>query len=243
MVKISLPPEKRVQFFVYIIESPSPADMYHNRFEGDMLKKALSLDKIASTHRIAVNKEAFEAAIKIGLIDEQMKVYSNLIPIIHISAHGSKDGIQLTDGQVITWSELKNLLLPVNRALNGTLMLCMSSCEGFHACRMAMSSEEELPFFAVVGNKGRPAWSDTAVAYAAFYHLIKKGCYVTDAVKAMREASGDDNFQEIRAQEARKAFIEEISSQQLIPNFQQRLQQNNKETPPSPEAKNLEKSS
>jgi len=53
MVKISLSPEKRIKFFVYIIESPSPEDMYHNRFEGDMIQKALSLDIIPSSHRIA----------------------------------------------------------------------------------------------------------------------------------------------------------------------------------------------
>jgi hypothetical protein len=78
---------------------------------------------------------------------------------------------------------------------------------------MAMEEEGDLPFFAVIGHKGKPTWSDTAVGYAAFYHLISKGCYVVDAVEAMREASGENGFKTITAKEARKAFIDAIKEQ------------------------------
>jgi hypothetical protein len=215
MVKISLPPEKRLKFFVYIIESPSGPDLYHKRYEGDMLERALSLDSIPCTHHIAIHEEAFRATFLIGL-KEAMEKHQDLTPIIHISAHGSSEGIQLSDGTVINWKVLKNLLHPINKALKGNLLICMSSCEGYSACRMAMEKEEgELPFFAIVGNTGKPKWSDTAVAYAVFYHLIKKGCFIVDAVKAMKEASGDDNFRSIMGIEVKKAYLDVIKQEEM----------------------------
>jgi len=210
MVKASLLPDERINFFVHMIESPNPADLYHKRHEGEILEKALSLDEIPSAHRIVVNSTAFRAAFSVG-VQEEMKRYSNLVPIIHISSHGSSKGIQLTDGTIIDWHKLKDILVPINKALKGGLILCMSACEGHNACRMAMSeAEEEFPFFAVVGHMGKPTWSDTAIAYAAFYHLIKKGCTVLDAVKAMCEASGDDGFQATTSVWAKKAFLDTI---------------------------------
>ncbi len=224
---------------MYIIESPSASDVYHKRYEGDMLQKALSLDLIYSAHRIVVNSEAFKASLLVGL-EEQVKTYANLLPIVHISAHGGADGIELTSGEIIGWEELKALLTPINKALNGSLFLCMSSCEGFSACRMAMNKDDELPFFAVIGNKGRPVWSDTAIAYASFYHLISKGCYVVDAVKAMCEASGDTGFTAITGAEAKKAFVDVIEHQK-IEAIRENLEEEINKNPPSQEATNLEK--
>lgn len=242
MAKISVPPEKRVPFFVYIVESPSAPDMYHRRFEGDILQKALALDEILSAHRIAVSRDAFNAAVQMGLGQEMMQWCKDQVPIIHISAHGSQEGLQLTDKTVMPWSDLKQLLLPVNEALKGNLIICMSSCEGAAACRMAMTQDEKeaYPFFGVVGHSKTPTWSDTAVGFASFYHLIKKGYYLTDAVKGMCEASGDDGFSLIRASEARKVFIESIKNQALATDLQRALQQQSEAKPPSSEATKLE---
>ena len=78
---------------------------------------------------------------------------------------------------------------------------------------MAMSAEDpELPFFAIVGSADSPTWSDTAVAYATFYHLVAKEEYVVDAVKAMRVASGVETFFITTAEEARQGFLEYIKT-------------------------------
>jgi hypothetical protein len=105
-----------------------------------------------------------------------MKARDGYLPVLHISAHGNDDGIQLSDKTILNWNDLRDLLLPINKALKGALILCMSSCSGFLACTMAMHPEgENHVFFEVVGNTGSPTWSETAVAYAAFYHLLAKG--------------------------------------------------------------------
>ena len=40
-----VPQEERLKFFVYVIESPSPVDLYHRRSEGEIIRQAAFLIK------------------------------------------------------------------------------------------------------------------------------------------------------------------------------------------------------
>lgn len=230
--------KQRRNFFVYIVESPSPVDLYHNRSEGELLMKALSLANILSSHKLAVNLEAFKASLTIGF-QSYLKLPNGPPPLLHISAHGSEAGIQLTSKEVVSWEILRDLLMPINKALNGMLILCMSSCKGFSACRMAMK-EGELPFFGAIGNIGDPTWSDTAIAYLTFYHLLSKGYPVVEAVKSMRSASGDDGFKEILSTKAREIYKEEVKKIN-IREFEEQITRNISKIPESPLVKELRK--
>ena len=44
--------------------------------------------------------------------------------------HGHPDGVALTCGDFLLWHDLRHLLLPLNRAMQGGLLICMSSCFG-----------------------------------------------------------------------------------------------------------------
>lgn len=205
-----LPPDKKLKFFVFVVESPSPVDLYHRRSEGEIIKQAVNLNQIPCTVRTAVNFEAFEASLKIGLIEE-MERYKGLIPILHISAHGYSEGIQISDGTIITWQNLRTFFTPINNALNNSLIICLSCCEGYSGIRMAMFLEDNgYPFYAIVANSGKPLWSDTAVAYSTFYHLISKGEFIIDAVNAMRIASGNKTFFAETAEQSRLCYLDHI---------------------------------
>jgi hypothetical protein len=210
-----LPPDKRMKFFVHIIESPSATDLYHNLRAGDLLSKAIRLNQIPCASRLTINLEAFIAALRIGL-SEEMQVNSNLVPVLHISAHGYDEGIEFSSGEVITWDQLRHLLKPINKALNGGLLLCMSTCKGYSGSRMAMFlDQDDHPFFAIVGNSERPSWPETAVAFTTFYHLIANGHFIIDSVNAMRIASGNQFFFVITAEEAKKNYIDYIKNLDL----------------------------
>jgi hypothetical protein len=219
-----VPPDKRIKFFVFVVESPSPEDLYHGRSEGEIIRKAVNLNQIPCIVRTAVNLEAFEASLKIGLTEE-MKTYKDLIPILHISAHGHSEGIQLSDGTVIPWSNLRQLLAPINTALNNSLLVCLSCCESYSGIRMAMFIEDEgYPFYAIVANGEKPLWSDTAVAYSTFYHLLSKGEFIINAVKAMQIASGNNAFWVKTAEQARQGYLEHIRSIN-VPAAQEQLEE------------------
>lgn len=203
-----IPEAQRLKFFVYIVESPSAVDLYHQRGEGYVVQQAVRLNLIQCVHRLAINLQAFDAALTVGL-KEAMDATPGHIPILHISAHGFDQGIQLSSGEVILWSRLKDMLAPINKALNNSLIVCMSTCEGYSGSQMAMLSEaDKFPFFALIGNGSKPTWPETAVAFSTFYHLLANHHYVADAVRAMCIASGNDNFFLTTAQESRQAFLD-----------------------------------
>ena len=87
-----VPLDQRLKFFVYVVESPSAPDIYHGRSESFLLQQAIALNGIPCIARYAINKEAFYAAIRSGL-SEAMAQHPNLLPIIHLSAHGDSHGI------------------------------------------------------------------------------------------------------------------------------------------------------
>jgi hypothetical protein len=214
------------RFFVYVIESPSPVDLYHGRSEGDIIKQAACLNHIHCSVKTAVNSEAFEASIKLGL-KQEMEIFKEQFPVLHISAHGYEEGIQLTSGEQLTWAQFRLLLHPVNQALNGNLIVCLSSCQGYSGTRMAMHLEDDgYPFFAIIANAETPLWSDTAVAYSTFYHLLAKGAFIMNAVEAMRVASGNSTFFVQTAEQSRLSYIEYIQqkeTQPLIENLEDNL--------------------
>jgi len=228
-------------FFVYIIESPSAPDLYHGRSEGARVAETLRLDGIPCVSRTAINKDAFMAALRFGL-PESMKEFAGRHPILHLSAHGSEDGIELSSGDVLRWSELRQLLLPVNESLSGGLLLCMSACQGYSACRMAMTEEVDAPhpYFVVVGSHESPTWSDTAVSYLAFYHLLAKGRNISDAVAAMSAASGIQWVYET-AENSRQFYLDFIQSQIDTQAAQQQLQRVAERESLPVDAKGLEK--
>ncbi len=219
-----IPPEKRITFFVFVVESPSAVDLYHRRSEAEIIQQAVNLNQIPCIVRTAVNLEAFEASLKIGLPGE-MKQYEGHIPILHISAHGDSEGIQISDGTVIPWADLRQLLAPINIALDNKLLVCLSCCEGLAGTRMAMFIEDEgYPFYAIVANAGKPLWSDTAVAYSTFYHLLSKGEVIVDAVEAMRAASGEKTFFVETAEQSRQSYLDYIRSVD-VPAAQEQLEE------------------
>lgn len=207
-----LPPEQRIKFFVFVIESPSATDLYHRRSEGDIVRQAVELNGIKCVVKTAISRDAFDACLKIGLA-EAVNQMSGFLPLLHVSAHGNTDGIQLSDGYVMPWTELKDHLRPVNQALGGSLVVCMSSCEGYAGICMAMHLHEpDLPYFALIGCGAKPTWGETAVAYATLYHQLWRGEHINDAVQAMRVASGNNHFFLEHAQTARQGYIEYLNT-------------------------------
>jgi hypothetical protein len=207
-----LPPEQRIKFFVFVIESPSAVDLYHRRSEGEIVRQAVELNGINCTVKTAISFLAFDACLKVGL-SEAMGQMPGFIPLLHISAHGDVNGIQLSDGYNMSWVQLKDLLRPVNQALGGSLVVCMSSCEGYSGTRMAMHPEEsDLPYFALIGCGAQPTWGETAVAYATFYHQLWRGERIDSAVEAMRVACGNEFFFLEHAEKSRQNYIEYLNT-------------------------------
>jgi hypothetical protein len=182
-----------VNGFVYVIESPSDVDLLDGRSEGRVLCQALKLAGIPHWYSLVTSPKTFEMSLQERLV-QSLKAHPNMLPILHFSMHGNNEGIQISSGDFLSWTQLRHAIAPLNNQMNGSLLISMSSCMGGSGCRMAMHDEKSPSFWALVGNSGEALWSDAAVAYVTFYHLFFKGVAIDECVAAMRKASGDQRF-------------------------------------------------
>ena len=106
---------------------------------------------------------------------------------------------------------------------------------------MAMQLDDAPhPYFGFIGNYAKPTWSDTAVAYLAFYHRLSKGATIAEAVEAMKSASGDDLWVCETAEVAKRGFIEYVQRIDLS-HAQEQLEDNAESGDVPPGAKTLER--
>lgn len=212
----------RERIFVHIIESPKPKDLLDRRTEGLVLSEALRLAQIKRTYNLAVSKDAFLDSMVDRLIAAIHE--HNRIPILHLSVHGNEEQIALTDDHRFSWEGLRPMLVPINKAMGGNLLVCLSTCSGASGQRMAMREKGEHPFTAIVGNYEDARWDDSAVAFVTFYHRLFKGATLEEAVEAMKVASGDKNFTVRRADDIQKGWIEYINREKA-PDLARRIEE------------------
>ncbi|MBO9418202.1 hypothetical protein J7481_01745 [Labrenzia sp. R4_2] len=191
-----------MEAFVYVIESPAPRDVYDGRTEGRALCEALQLADIKYSYTMALDKQTFIDALSTA-DNSRLVIESNrhrgpshfYAPILHFSGHGNSEGIALCDSTLISWDELRNLLLPINNAIPAGLMVTFSSCSGASGARMSMYlGADDKPFCGCLGSFEGVRWDDALVAFIAFYHNFFKDGDVDKAVNAMRYASGENSF-------------------------------------------------
>jgi hypothetical protein len=191
--------------FVHIVESPSAEDLLNGRTEGRVLSESLALAGIDHCYQLAINRNAFIEAVTTRVVDAYARF--NAPPLLHISAHGDGDGLELASGEFIKWEELRGYIGPLREAMSERLVVALSACRSGGGCRMAMNTQLDPPFWALIGHTGKPTWSDAAVAFVAFYHNLFKGHGIPECVAAMKAASGDPQFISFDGAEQRASWI------------------------------------
>ena len=196
------------QMSVYIVESPAPEDFVSKVLEGAPLHAVLGQLQIDSDYTVTVTKDTFARVVADRLQGHVKK--GDVMPFLHVSAHGNAQGIGLTDGSFLSWSEFRRVLTSGPPSVTKYLTLCMSTCNGFNACKLGFSEEPTHPFHCVVGPTGEPEWFDTLIGFATFYHqLARRPCQgpsFQKAIKAARAASGHFGFEVALAETAHGAY-------------------------------------
>lgn len=201
-----------LQAFVHIVESPSATDLLSDQVEGRALCGALQLARIPHVYNLASNRETFRAALSDRLVQAlSTPTLQGLRPILHLSMHGNDNGVGLTSGEFMSWDELHTELVPLLNAMNGGLLICMSSCFGLSGCRMAMNTTMDQTFWALVGNSHSVDWSDAAVAYITFYHQFFKSTPIDQCVRIMCEAAGDKHFLHLLGHALKQSWVSTTS--------------------------------
>lgn len=195
-------------FYVYVVESPSSRDLLEGALEGRVLYQALSLTGIDCTYSIAADTPMFREALGPRLVEKLRADNFQRWPILHLSAHGCREGIALTnESHFVTWSELMHAFRLLNMALQGRLMLAVSSCYGSFAAFEAFAPGDD-PFFSLVGPENEAPVSDLAIGFSAFYHVLSKTWDLRTAYEAMKVASHNNSFKLHLGEDLRQARLQ-----------------------------------
>ncbi len=211
-------------FYVHIVECPSPRELLDGQTEGRALCSFLHVAQIPFLYNLAIDDEQFTIALtqRIHYGSQQF----GRPPILHLSAHGSDQGIQLAHQrktqQYIPWSLLARHIRPIRDTWKD-LGLCMSSCGGGHERRMAeVIRAEDVPFAWIVGPTVPVDLRDAALAFAVFYRRLQVG-KSGEAIEAMRVASGVQQFD---------IAVGDLTQQQYTASVTQAYQQPLAQNPP-----------
>ena len=205
-------------FYVHIVESPSPADLHNGITEGRALCSMLDIAKIPYSYSLVVDLDQFKIAMTERIYKAIRRYDLDKYPILHLSTHGNEKGIQLTNQHetrnILPWSKLAEYIRPVHDILKDMdgLGVCMSCCGGAHGTEMAqVIHAENIPYSWIVGSFANIKYSDAALAYSAFYSRLHCGADNIDLLlKAIRVTSGIPDFDIWGGEVIHQEFREEI---------------------------------
>lgn len=180
---------------------------------GRAICEALNIAQIPYCYNLAVNREMLTLALGSRLHETCTRL--NCPPILHFSVHGNSDGIALTNGEFLSWHDLRTLLYPVTSRMQGGLLICMSSCAGAAGSRMSMYEDADPNFWALVGHGGDLTWSDAALAYISFYNLFFKGFDLDVCVNSMKVAVANHQFMFFTGTDTKKNWVEFMTQKRI----------------------------
>jgi hypothetical protein len=143
---------------VYIIESLDPDDEGNGRFEGIFLSHVLRLHGKNPLYKYVRTRAEFEKAI--------VAFGRSGYRYLHLSCHGDPEGLCTTNLEEIDFDELSEMLEPHMAGRR----LFVSACKMVHL-DLARALIPGSGCYSVVGPTHNIAFTDSAVVWAAIYHL------------------------------------------------------------------------
>lgn len=111
-------------------------------------------------------------------------------PIIHFEVHGSSDkkGLVLTSRDIVTWEELYQNLVPINRILKNELFVTMAVCHGTYFL-MSSYLNRATAFRGIVGSFHEIIESDLEIRYEAFYQELFNSFDLNSAYDCLKNSN------------------------------------------------------
>ena len=221
MCRCSQPPNAEkilMTFYVHIVESLAPEEMLYDFAPGRALTKYLRLCGIPYQYNNAIDVSSFTKALDARIL-EGIRDHG-VAPIVHLAMHGSEQGVQLTtqraSGNIFSWNQLSQFLLPIHEHLNRQLVVCMSSCSGMLGHSMAnIADGNQVPFQSLLGFGANIDWRDLALAYSVFYRRLQAGDDSQNIVNAVQLCSGQSDFGIVNGELAHRVYAEIRAKQDL----------------------------
>lgn len=171
---------------VYIIESLRAKEFYDHCLDGAAANEMLKLLDVRSQYRVALDRKHLEKAISDAVRGD--------FEVIHLSAHGDRAGVELTDGDEISWEELAEMLRP---AAGPKKSLVMATCKGGDKKLAKALRKSGVLFGYVFGSTAKTVtFSDSCLAWSILYnrlvdHGFKRGALIPTLTAINAAIEGD----------------------------------------------------
>lgn len=179
---------------VYIIESLDPDDEGNGRLEGAFLSHILRLHGKNPKYQYVRTRNDFEEAIR--------AFGKSSYRYLHLSCHGNTEGLCTTNQEEIGFDELAEMLKPHMRGKR----LFVSACKMVHK-DLAKALIPDSGCLSVVGPTTNIAFVDSAVIWAAIYHLA----FSEDSNRITRDSLKDKLKQACKLFDVSFAFFAKTS--------------------------------
>ena len=166
-----------------IVESLRPdEDQTGSQLYQYLQSKPLPIE--TELYRPATRAELFDVLERLA----QRAEAGACVPIIHLEVHGSKQAVQVSSMEIISWHELSVPLRRVNLAVRNSMIVTTAVCYGAYiGTAAATHPSDPAPFCGAVG-PGEEVYSDDLLAgFRAFFdELLHTGNFAV-AIKALQQ--------------------------------------------------------
>jgi hypothetical protein len=101
-------------------------------------------------------------------IENEFRV-TGMLPLLHIETHGSVGGIGVSEQDGITFAELMEQFIPLNRMSGLHLIVVLAACEGIWGMKMLQPARRAAAFRALIGPEHEIFPEQLAKGYQTFY--------------------------------------------------------------------------
>ena len=181
---------------LWVIESLPKGDLKTGtQLVDNQLKKAKTIYPNLEVELITPeNKTSFIAALE-KIRDETRD--NNSYPMIHFECHGYKDGIGAANNELISWDDLRLILLEINQACKMHLVVVLAACNGIYLINVA-TKLDRAPFWAIIGPevevKAGEIQRDFGAYYTKFFESLDADAAVYELNRGVTDSSRQYHF-------------------------------------------------
>jgi len=114
---------------------------------------------------------------------------------LHIICHGNSEGIGLkATNERIKWKEFREKLSIINKLMNQSLIVNMTSCFGLHGIKIVDEHSTDYPFFGLIGPSQKIGVKRADRINKLFYSKQLEGKQVQEIVKEINKEIGTEQI-------------------------------------------------
>lgn len=180
---------------IYVIESLQDSDSKTGQsLFNDTIKRRLEQKERYNSCELLMPNSKASFFRYLGYIKNQI-IVSLVNPIIHLELHGSKDGLQLNNSEIISWTELQLHFIELNFTCKGNLFITLATCYGGYIFTV-IKPDLRCPFWGFVGAYEVVSGDEVLENYSSFYDEFLQSFDFNLAVQALNSSniSGKSRF-------------------------------------------------